>query len=53
MEFADNDDVLRLLEGRPQGILSLLKVCRSIDVGVLKLNKVSSVYELGGNYAVL
>lgn len=38
MEFADNDDVLRLLEGKPQGILSLLKEESTLKTGTgLKL----------------
>lgn len=40
MEFADNDDVLRLLEGRPSGILSLLKEESTLKAGTgLKLGK--------------
>ncbi|CAM9958477.1 unnamed protein product [Ectocarpus sp. 12 AP-2014] len=38
VEFADNDDVLRLLEGKPQGILSLLKEESTLKTGTgLKL----------------
>eukprot|EP00752_Nemacystus_decipiens_P006633 g5963.t1 len=40
VEFADNDDVLRLLEGRPQGILSLLKEESTLKTGTgLNLGK--------------
>ncbi|CAN0189849.1 unnamed protein product [Ectocarpus fasciculatus] len=40
VEFADNDDVLRLLEGKPQGILSLLKEESTLKTGTgLKLGK--------------
>ncbi|CAN0268447.1 unnamed protein product, partial [Hapterophycus canaliculatus] len=40
VEFADNDDVLRLLEGRPRGILSLLKEESTLKTGTgLKLGK--------------
>ncbi|CAM9398169.1 unnamed protein product [Pylaiella littoralis] len=40
VEFADNDDVLRLLEGRPKGILSLLKEESTLKTGTgLKLGK--------------
>lgn len=33
VEFADNDDVLRLLEGRPSGLLSLLKEESTLKTG--------------------
>eukprot|EP00903_Cladosiphon_okamuranus_P009465 g9021.t2 len=40
VEFADNDDVLRLLEGRPKGILSLLKEESTLKTGTgLNLGK--------------
>ena len=40
VEFADNDDVLKLLEGRPRGILSLLKEESTLKAGTgLKLGK--------------
>lgn len=40
MEFADNDDVLRLLEGRPSGLLSLLKEESTLKTGTgLRLGK--------------
>lgn len=54
MEFVDNDDVLQLLEGRPRGLLSLLKEESTLKTGTgLKLaNRYRQAFADNDRFAV-
>ncbi|CAN0229116.1 unnamed protein product, partial [Laminaria digitata] len=54
VEFVDNDDVLQLLEGRPRGLLSLLKEESTLKTGTgLKLaNRYRQVFADNDRFAV-